>query len=535
MSQAVVCPEPLAAKVGSDIFKKGGNAFDVMVATALAQGVVNPKLCSLAGNAGALTYHNKTGELKYFEMNVTSGSKAFPDVYEIEESGLDPWKYGFGIKVKDNANLYGYKSIVIPRLVRGLDVMHKRYGTMPWKELLQPAIKLARNGYKVYPYLVKMGFNEAGLPHLTANEECAKIFTKNGRPYKVGETLVLKDYAKSLERVAEEGADVFYHGELAERMAEDIQAHGGFVTLEDLHMEQPSIYDPLVSDYHGYKILGDKPPGRGTFIREVFNILEGINLKELGWNTPEYLNIIARTMLLGYDDRVKYMFDPKRVPGVMENTERITSKEYAKKMREKILAEKHEKVSSLLTIEEGLGDDTTYLGVYDDEGNAVSLIHTINSSSGIVTPGLGFMYNGHMHSFNPQPGRPDSVAPRANPRTGGMETMVLKAGKPYIIVGTPGGRASADVQAILNVIEFGMNPQLAVSAPRLNIYKTGTVCVESNFPSPYPVENLEEMLGMKCKVDDYTGRLGCIVIDPDTGIVEAGTDPRGGGGLALLP
>jgi gamma-glutamyltranspeptidase/glutathione hydrolase len=188
-------------------------------------------------------------------------------------------------------------------------------------------------------------------------------------------------------------------------------------------------------------------------------------------------------------------------------------------------------------------EDTTYLGIHDERGNAVSLIHTINASSGIVTKELGFMYSGHMESFDPRPGRPGSVAPRKTPVTGGLPPMVLKRGKPHIIVGTPRGRASAEIQAILNIVEFGMHPQLAVSAPRLDIRDSddpidtgGTAiefCVESNFPYPYPLKNLEEILGIRAAVSDRPAILSCIVIDPDTGNVEAGADPRGGGGIAL--
>jgi gamma-glutamyltranspeptidase/glutathione hydrolase len=435
--------------------------------------------------------------------------------------------------VKDDANILGYKSIPIPRLVRGMDVIHRRYGSLPWKTLLQPAIRLARDGFRVYPYIVKMGFNEEGLPKLSANEACAKIYTNNGRPWKVGELVVNKDYARTLEKVANEGADVFYFGEIAERMIEDLEAHGGFVTMEDLHVEKPIEYEPFSTDYRGYTILGDRPPGRGSWLIEIFNILEGVDLRGMGWNTPEYLNMVARAMLIAWEDRMKYSFDPNLVPGVWENFRKITSKEYAAEMREMLL-DYDFKIPNLWE-SHVKKDETSAHVIYDDEGNAINLIHTIDSSAGIVTPGLGFMYSGHMMSFDPRPGFPDSVAPRKTPRTGGLGTMVLKDEKPHIVLSTPGGRGSAEVQAILDVIEFGMNPQLALSSPRINIYKARKVCVESNFPRPYPVNGLEELLGMKCTVDDYTGRLSCIVIDPETGKIEAGADPRGSGGLALLP
>jgi gamma-glutamyltranspeptidase/glutathione hydrolase len=533
MRMAVACPEPLAAEVAEMVFRKGGNAFDVMVAAAFAQGVVNPQMCGIAGHGGALLYHAKDGRFEYYSFSTLSGSKAFPDVYEV---------VGPGVRVRDNANLYGYKSIVIPRSLRGIEEIHKNYGSLCWRELIQPAIHLARNGFEVYPYLVSMGFNEGGLSKLTANKACATIYTKNRRPYRVGETLIMRDYAKTLERVADEGADVFYCGEIADIIAKDLEKHGGFVTADDLREEKPAVYEPFIGDYKGLTILGDRPPGRGSFEIEVFNVLEELDFKKMAWNSPEYLDIIARVMIYGLQDRIKFMFDPRHVPGVMENAERLMKKEYAGEIRKRVLARTD--VAPMFSPLAGkfTGEDTTYLGVYDMEGNAVSLIHTINASSGIVTPGLGFMYSGHMESFDPIPGRPDSVAPRKTPRTGGLAPMILKNGKPHVIIGTPRGRAAAEIQALLNVIEFRMHPQLAVSAPRLDIRESDPsrggaeieFCVESNFPSPYPLKKLEEMLGYKSTISDKPAILACIVVDSETGNVEAGTDPRGGGGLALL-
>ena len=542
MGCAVACPEPLAAEVGFEILEKGGNAFDAMVAAISTPWVANPQMCGIAGHGGgAFLYHSREGRFEGYSFPILSGSKARADAYEI---------VGPGLTVKNHANLYGYKSIVVPRVLRTVEDIHSKYGTLPWKDLLQPAILIAREGFGVYPYLVHVGFNEEHLPYLSATKACADIYTKNGRPYRVGETLVQKDYGRTIERIAHEGADVFYRGDIAEAIASDIESHGGFVTLDDLHREEPEVYEPFRSDYKGLTILGDRPPAKGTLQIEAFNILEGIDLKKMGWNTPEYFDSFARVMVYVTRDKVQFMFDPNFVPGVLEVSERLRSKEYAASIRKDVLAKKDisplifESISTPLAVKHD--GNTTYLALYDNQGNAVSIIHTIDAGAGVVTPGLGFQYSGHMETFDPRPDRPNSVAPRKRSVNGGLPPLVAKNGKPHVIIGGPRSRHSSEIQVILNIIEFGMHPQLALSAPRLEIqdsddpsgsahYTAVEFCVESSFPHPYPLRNVEASLGVKSIVRDKPGILSCIVIDAETGKLEAGADPRGGGGLAFHP
>jgi gamma-glutamyltranspeptidase/glutathione hydrolase len=373
----------------------------------------------------------------------------------------------------------------------------------------------------------------ANVQRLSYTKACAEIYTKSGKPYQVRDLLVQKDYAGTLEIVAEEGPDVFYKGEISEKIIADFEEHGALVTEKDLRECQPYEEDPLETTYREYTIYENVFPTCGPIKGLSFNILENFDLKQLGWLTPKYLHIISRAMQLATIEREEYlMADPKFYPEVWEDWKALNTKEHSLELKELILSNR-ETPPAPRDLPPLYPDETTHLAAADSEGNVCNLKHTLGDSSGVVTPGLGFMYNNHMLSFDPRPNRRNSVGPGKFGPLGGSPTTVAKDGRPIILTGSPAGErgSTAEVQAIINMIEFGMSPQQAVSVPRIHVDRRwATVIVEPTFPYPYPWRNLARM-GNLMEISEYTGRLSAIKIDPDTRDLEGGADPRGGSGL----
>lgn len=532
-SGMVVCTEPLAAEAGAEILRRGGNAMDAAVAASFAQGVVNPMLCGIGGKGVMTGFNSASGEKVCLRFWGAAGSRAVPDVYLDDylgpDGGLDHHP------VRDRRNVLGYEAIMVPGFVLGIYRAWRHLGSkgLPWGDLLQPAIRLARDGFDVYPYLYKFwGKNGViaklkGHNRLSITPASAGIYIRDGRTLEVGERLVQHDYGRVLERIAEEGADVFYRGEIAAAIAADVEANGGLFTLDDLRNHEVLLGDPVYGHYRGYEIISDQPPGSGALLILMLNVVEGWDLQSMGWNSPEYLDKLSRVMQLVFADRVRYMADPRfiHVPVGM-----LTSKEYAAELRRKIETGEDLKEPDAYTV--GLAG-TTHLSVLDRHGNAISMTHTLGTASGVVTPGLGFLYNNDMGAFDPRPGRINSIAPGKTPVNGGAPTILLRDGEVRMVIGSPAGgrKLTAELQAILNVLEFGMTMQEAVSAPRIHSEKKKReIYVEPSFDSQLVAQL--EALGNKVELDSYTARLSAIWNDKESGRLQAGADPRGAGGKA---
>ena len=530
MSYMIVCPEPHAAQAGVDAIHKGGNVVDAAISGAFTQGVVNPKACGIGGHAQIFIWLRSMKEPKWINFGPRSGSLAHESLFEYTMVDDAP-------RVKNRENSLGYKSIMIPSFIREAYTAHSKYGKLPWAEVLEPAIKWAREGVKVYPYIMNNYFwGLINTADLRTTDACARIYTKNGSPYEMGDTLIQKDYASTLQIVAEEGPDAFYRGEIAEKIVSDFEEHGGLLTAKDLRDCKAREDDPLVTSYKEYTVYQNVPPTTGPIKSIAFNLLENLDLKSGGWLTPEYLNQLSKAIQLASSAREKYvMADPKYNPEIWDNWEKVSSKEYAKELVKTLLKHKDNPLgpSDLPPIEP---HGTTHLAVSDDEGNMVNLKHTVCSSSGVVTEGLGFMYNNQVSAFDPRPGRLNSVGPDKTNPIGGSPTTLALDGEPVFISGSPVGArgGTAEIQAIIGMIEFGMTPQQAVSVPRIHADRHwGRVYVEPNFPSPYPLSSLREM-GNTVVTNPVTGVLSVIRRDPVTGKLEGGADPRGAGGLGKI-
>jgi len=530
----VVAPQPRAAEEGARILEQGGNAIDAAIATAFTQAIFDPQMCGIGGWGMMTVYLAKSKELKYLSFLSRAGAKVTSTMWEKDVEGQTLW--GLYL-IKDWRNILGYTSIMTPETVKGLYEAWQKYGTLKWKELLQPAIRYAREGVYVTPLMASMWQGPPRLPGfpdprtvMTVTPATRKIYLKeDGNFYGVGELLKNEDYANTLEKIAEGGANAFYRGEIARIIADDLEKNGAFVTADDLTKYPVKSDNPICITYRGYQIATACPPAGGVVIAEILNILEGYDLKKLQLNSTEYLYVMAKAMQAAHFDKAEWLGDSDFVAVPVD---KMTSKERATEWRAKIDAGEEIKVSQYMPESK----DTTYLSAFDEEGNAVSLTHSLGMASGVITPGLGFMYNNAMMAITPFPGHANSAEP-GKARTSGMSpTIVLKDGKPFFIVGAPGGYSiiSAIVQSIVNVVDHGMSAQEAVSVPRIHC-EGDDVMVSARISSRI-CERLREK-GLKVTHSMVSwgmvpfGLAHGIKVDPATGRFEGGADPGGGGGI----
>lgn len=513
----VAAAHPLAAQVGAEILKKGGNAIDAAVATAFTLNVVEPNASGIGGGGFMVIRPAETGETVIIDFREVAPLKATADMYELDENG----------KVKDFANSRGYRAVAVPGQVAGLALALEKYGTISLAEALEKAIYYAENGFEVSGTLAKIIADK--YDKIKAFPATAEIYLKDGLPLEEGDILVNKDLANTLRLIAEQGPDAFYEGPIAEAIAADMAANGGLITLEDLANYEPTIRKPVVGTYRGYEIISMPPPSSGgTHIIQMLNMLEGFDLSAMEHNSAEHIHILAEVMKRAFADRAKYMGDPDFVDIPLEG---LLSKEYAAQLRETIDLET---ASTEVTAGDPAafeGANTTHLSVIDKDGNIVALTQTIECffGSGVVVPGTGILLNDQMHDFNPRPGTANSIEPGKKPLSSMSPTIVLKDGKPFLTVGSPGGPRiiTAVLQIISNVIDFGMSIQEAIEAPRIHC-QGAEIRMEDRIPEEVRAQ-LEEMghtIDVRGSYDLHFGGAQGILLSPEDGKLHGGADPR---------
>jgi len=515
----IVCPQPLAAEIGLDVMRRGGNAVDAAVTCAFVQGVIDPQMCGLGG-CGAMLVHSPQAGDALFEFYGTAGSRVREDQWEsifIREAAD---RYGYVLE--GWVNDVGYQSVAVPGTVAGLYAALTRFGTISWEEAIEPAIPLARDGFPVTGYVHGFWTVDYG-PDVVPNAQriqatpAAKgIYTHDGSLYAIGEVMVQSDLAHTLEHLAREGPDVFYKGEIADQIAADFESNGGFVTKEDLEAYTVNVTEPIRGTYRGLRVVAAGPPAGGLTLLQMLNFLEGFDLGSHGWPSTEAARVLVEAMAWAVADRELHIADPRFVD---IPTGALSDKHYAATARQ-VIADR---------------TDTTHVCVVDDGGNAVSLSHTLGSSSGVVTPGLGFGYNDYMNCFDPRPRRPNSIRPGKTRVTMMTPTMVFERNKLRVCIGAPGGTkiVTAILQVLVNVLDHQMSPVEAVSAPRVD-YQGDVVQAEARVPRTV-CEGLER-LGYRVNrrtlnYDSYFARPQLIVREPD-GYLSGASDPRKDGGAA---
>ncbi len=513
----VVCPQPVAAEIALDVLRRGGNAVDAAVTCAFVQGVLDPQMCGIGG-CGVMLVHGQDGRDALLEFYSTAGSRVREDMWEdifIREAAD---RYGYVLQ--GSVNDVGYQSVGVPGTVAGLHEALSRFGTIRWADAIAPAIPLARDGFRVSGFMHGFWTTDYGpdvVPsreRIQATPEARRIYTHDGALYAVGERFAQADMARTYERLAAAGADDFYRGEIAAEIAADFERNGGFITAEDLASYTVRITEPLRGTYRGLGVVAAGAPAGGLTLLQMLNYLEGFDLAAAGWPSTEAARRLVDAMGWAVADRERHVADPRFVD---VPTGRLADKEYA------ATARTHDR------------PDTTQVCVVDDAGNAVSLTHTLGSSSGVVTPGLGFGYNDYMNCFDPRPGRPNSIAAGKTRVTMMTPTMVFDHGELRICVGAPGGTkiVTGILQTIVNVVDHAMTPVEAVSAPRID-FQGDVVQMEARVP--LAVSRGLEAHGYRVNrrtlnYDAYFSRPQVIV--SRGGRLTGASDPRKDGGTAL--
>jgi gamma-glutamyltranspeptidase/glutathione hydrolase len=349
---------------------------------------------------------------------------------------------------------------------------HKKHGSLPWSRIVEPAIAWAENGWAVRPH-VHYWWSDDGAFGRAPNFERtgftpaarALYCRPDGTPKRVGDRVVNRDYGQTLRAVAKGGADAFYAGEIAQAIAEDMKKNEGLLSIEDLKAWKPTHNAPLWGDYRGYKVSSNQPPGGGVMLIEMLNILENFNLAGMEHGGAEYLRIVSEAMKRATIDKDAHVGDPKFVNVPVE---RLTSKAHAREMADEIRRGVKAEVSRFNS--GAISKDTTHISALDKDGNCFTMTHSLGMPSGVVTPGLGFMYNGCMGVFDPRPGRAGSIAPGKARFSSVVPSILFRDGKPHLIIGAPGATqiAMGVLHVILNALDFDMTMVEAVSAPRFS-------------------------------------------------------------------
>jgi gamma-glutamyltranspeptidase/glutathione hydrolase len=520
----VVAQEPLAAEVGVAVLKSGGNAVDAAVAVGFALAVTHPFAGNLGGG-GFMLVRLADGRSSFIDFRESAPAKASHDMYL--DSG--------GAPTQDS--IIGWRASGVPGTVRGLELAHQKFGSKAWASLLQPAIDLAAKGFPVSRWQMESWSKYED--SLSKFPESKRIFLKGGAGYEWQENFRQPELARTLGRIATSGAKDFYEGETAKLIAEAMAQNGGLITLDDLRGYRAIERTPLKGDYHGYHIITSPPPSSGGVgILQMMAMLDGSGYEASGAGSAGEYHYLAEVMRRFYADRSSYMGDP----GFVKNPiAALLDPAYIRTRRSSIdpaHATSSEQVSPGLA-EGHEGGNTTHFSIVDAQGNCVALTYTLNNGYGsaVTVPGAGFLLNDEMDDFSAKPGTPNmfglvqgennSIAPGKRPLSSMTPTIVTKDGKPFLVLGAPGGATiiSAVLQVILDVIDLHMNVQEAVDFPRVHQQWKPDVLVVERGVSPDTVALLAKM--------GYRSREGVLAqiqaIESSDGWLEGGHDDRGPG------
>ncbi|CNF90487.1 gamma-glutamyltransferase [Yersinia enterocolitica] len=464
----VVTSQYLASQVGTDILKMGGNAVDAAVAVGYAQAVVNP-CCGNIGGGGFMTIHLADGTDTFINFRETAPAAASADMY-LDKEG----------KVTKDASLYGYLAAGVPGTVLGMDSAQKKYGKLTRQQVMAPAIKLAREGFVLTR--ADTDILDTTVKRFRQDPESARIFLrKNGEALQPGDRLIQADLADTLTAISEKGPDAFYQGKIPQSVEAAAKKGGGILTTADFANYKITETAPITCSYRGYKFVSSPPPSSGgVTLCETLNVLEGYDLKSMGFNSAAYIHTLTEAMRHAYMDRNTFLGDPEFVKNPID---RLLSKSYAADIRKQIVANK---ATPSVEVQPGMQPhekpETTHYSIVDHDGNAVSTTYTVNGRFGavVIAPGTGFFLNDEMDDFTVKVGEQNlyglvqgatnSIAPGKRPLSSMSPTLVTKDGKTFMVLGSPGGSRiiTITLQTALNVIDHGMAPQEAVDAPRIH-------------------------------------------------------------------
>ena len=527
----VVSAQHLATMAGVQILERGGNAIDAAVAVGYAEAVVHP-CCGNIGGGGFMLIHLESGRNVFLDFREKAPLRATPTMFQDTDGRVVP-----------NRSTDSYLGVGVPGTVMGLDTALAKYGTMTLKEVMAPAIKLARDGYVLQQGDVNI--LDDSVEDFAKHPNVAAIFLNRGKPYVAGQLLVQKQLAKTLEQIADGGTDVFYKGPIARAVVAASQANGGILSARDFADYTVGWEKPIRCSYHGYSILSAPPPSSGgTTLCEILQIIQPYPFSHWGYGSVDSVHYLAEAERRAFADRNTYLGDPAFVRNPIDE---LISPAHAEKLRSTILAESATPSSAIRgdlgAVE---GNHTTHYSVADRYGNAVAVTYTLNFLFGIrqIAGDTGFFLNDEMDDFTSKPGVANAaglvqgtvnqIEPGKRPLSSMTPTIVMRAGKPFLLTGSPGDATiiSTTLQSILNVVDYGMNVQQAVNAPRMHQqWYPQKVWIEDGMLSPRSQRKLEEM-GYRFRTIDGMGADEAILIDPKTGALEGANDRRRPAGLA---
>lgn len=526
----VTSPNHLATQAGLDILRRGGNAVDAAIATATTLAVVYPQMCTPGGDNFWLIYNAKEGKLLGLNASGRAGERASIEFYKAK-----------GLKKIPSR---GYLAAnTVPGAVSGWDEAYlfsraSLNTTMAWKDLFSSAISYAKNGIPVSTSLARWSAINADTADTTFRNlqrfpEFAKIFMKNGAPLAEGDLFCQKDLAHTLEVIANKGAAEFYTGSIAKKIVADMEKHGGLLTLEDFATHKANWVEPISVEYRGLTACNLPPNTQGMASLEILNILNNFNIKDMGEGSANYYHTIIEATKEAFLDRDRYLSDPDFVSIPVKE---LLSKEHGMAQAQRIRMDKAAASKKPLDPK----GDTIWLGVVDKDGNAVSLIQSIyhDFGSGIVAEGTGVLLQNRGSFFSLDPAHVNCLMPKKRTMHTLNPAMLLKNGKPFLVYGTMGGEGQPQTQAaiVTRVVDFGMTPQEAITAPRWLHGRTwgaesNDVKLEGRIPSSVVQELIKRGHPVNV-VEDYTdtmGHAGAILIHQETGLLQGAADPRSDG------
>ena len=471
MKNGMVCaPQPEAVEVGAMVLRSGGNAVDAAIATAFTQTAVDPFMCGIAGFGSMHVYLPSAGAHHCLDFHARAPKNVKPDMWRDRLIG--ECEDGFGFILEGRVNEIGYQSIATPESLRAFATALEKWGSKKLDELILPAIDYLEKGWMVRPHVrrfweqVEPAGRVEHIEYLRGSPATSKIYlNSDGGMKDLGDVIINKDLAKTYRQIARAGADDFYTGEIAKKIIDDMELNGGLISSDDLENGNLKESDLLWTEYRGFKIATNPPPGGGIMVVEILNIIENFDLVSMGHNSAEYIRVLSEAMKIATLDKDKFVGDPNFVDVPVE---RLISKSYAREMSKRI---KLEEKTHVPRFQRGVDQkETTHVCTVDKFGNCVSMTHSIGMPSGVITDGLGFIYNGCMGVFDPRPGMTGSLAPGKSRFTSMAPTIIFKDKEPVLVIGAPGGTyiAMGVVQAIVNVLDFSMSADQAVAAPRFS-------------------------------------------------------------------
>jgi gamma-glutamyltranspeptidase/glutathione hydrolase len=534
----VASTSEIASRIGVEVIRKGGNSVDAAVAVGLALAVTWPSAGNLGGG-GFMLVRKADGTVEAIDYRERAPLKASRDMYLDAEGN-----------VVKGMSTEGYDAVAVPGTVAGLAYAHARHGKLKWEELVEPARRLAAEGFEVNYHLARSLSLQSTIDKLKDFPESRRIFQRDGKFYELGDTFVQPELAKVLERIKADPRD-FYEGETAKLIVADMQASGGILSLEDLRTYEPTLRKPLRTMYRGHEILTMPPPSSGGIaLIEMLNMLEAYDLKSMGWHSAQYTHTLLEVMRRAFADRASFLGDTDFVKAPVAA---LMNPAYAAERRKTI-----DPLRASSSREQGAGNpapyespDTTHYTIVDAEGNIVTNTYTLNDSygSGVTARGTGILLNNEMDDFTSKvgvandyglmQGEANAIQPKKRPLSSMTPTLVLKDGKPLFAIGSPGGPTIINtvLHVIVNVVDFGMNIQQAIDAPRFHHqWQPDMVYWEAFGMSPDTRTALEKMghkfrdiPGAARTLPSNIGDAHGVMIDPATGMRMGASDPRLGG------